>query len=202
MERETQCPIWETVSTERTNEGAVIARSSEPILTAESVIVSDRSGGAYRIDPQVIVWGALKGLTDLEKARLTTWLVDQRRHGNPVPTVTVELIESFRATGKTDSLSVPERAERLLHFIAEQTKKAGYHVGVFPTALSAYAWTESTEWNEVDFLLDYLRSEELIIGSLSVAGGGQFKVTVKGYARVAERATNPDKYAGICSHVV
>ncbi len=164
MERETQCPIWETVSFERTKENSVIARTSEPVLTLESVIISDRAGGAYRIDPQVIVWGVLKGLTDLEKARLTTWLVDQRRHGIPVPTVTVELIESFRATGKTDSLSVPERAERLLYFIVNQTERAGASVDIVPDSFSAYAWSESTIWNEVEFLLDYLRSEELITG--------------------------------------
>ena len=192
MERVTQCPIWETVSTERTNEGTVIAGSSEPILTRESVIVSDRAGGAYRIDPQAIVWGVLKGLTDQEKARLTTRLVDQRRHGIAEPIVTLDLVESFRATGESDSLSVPERAERLLHFIAEQTKRAGATVPILQTTLSAYAWSESTEWDEVDFLLDYLRSEELIVGSFSINGGGQVRVTVNGYARVAERATNPD----------
>lgn len=192
MERKVQCPIWSTESVERTDEGWVRARTSEPVLTQESVIVSDRAGGAYKIEPQVKIGSLLEGLSDQEKARLTTRLVDQRRQGIAIPVVTLDFVESFRATGESDSLLVPERAERLLHFIAEQTKKAGDHVAVFPDSLSAYAWTESTEWNEVDFLLDYLRSEELIVGRFSMNGGGQVRVTVKGYARVAERATNPD----------
>ena len=192
MKREIQCPIWETASIERTDEGLVKAGTSEPVLTRESVIISDRAGGAYRIEPQAIIWGFLEGLTDQEKARLTTWLVDQRRHGIAEPIVTFNLVESFGATGQSDSFSVPERAERLLHFIAEQTRRAGATVSILNTTLSAYAWSESTGWDEVAFLLDYLRSEELIEGSFLANGGGKVRVTVKGYARMSDRATKPD----------
>jgi len=192
MEREIQCPIWKTESIERTNEGLAKAGTSEPVLTQESVIISGRAGGAYRIEPQAIVWGVLDGLTDKEKARLTTWLIDQRRHGIAEPIVTFDLVESFGVTEDSDSLSVPNRAERLLYFIAEQTSRAGSTVPILSNALSAYAWSESIFWDEVAFLLDYLRSEGLIVGSFLANGGGKVSITVNGYARIAERATNPN----------
>ena len=192
MEREIACPIWGTASREISGEGWVKTGTSEPVLTPRSLIISERAGGAYRVDSQANVWVPPSTLTGQEKARLTTWLVDQRRHGISMPIVTVDLVESFRATGRTDSLSVPERAERLLHFIAEQTGRAGATVPILKTTLSAYAWSESTDWDEVEFLLDYLRSEELIAGVFLAQGGGQVRVTVNGYARITDRATNPD----------
>ena len=197
MEREIACPIWGTDSKEITDENWVNASTSVPVVTQETLIISDRAGGAYRIGPLTIallVTGRLAGTpTDRQKARLTTWLVDQRRHGTAEPTIAFDSVKSLRATGETDSLSVPERAERLLHFIAERTRSAGATVSILNTTLSAYAWSESTEWDEVAFLLDYLRSEDLIVGSFLANGGGKVRVTVKGYDRIAERATNPDR---------
>ena len=196
MERKIACPIWGTDSIESTDESWVKAGTSEPIVTEQSLIISERAGGEYRIKSLANVLlnsGRLAGTpTDGQKARLTTWLVDQRRHGIAAPIVTLDLVESFRATGITDSLSVPERAERLLNFIAEQTGRAGATVPIFKTTLSAYAWSESTDWDEVEFLLAYLRSEELIAGAFLAQGGGHVRVTVKGYTRLTDRATNPD----------
>lgn len=97
MERKIACPIWGTDSIESTDESWVKAGTSEPIVTEQSLIISERAGGEYRIKSLANVLlnsGRLAGTpTDGQKARLTTWLVDQRRHGIAAPIVTLDLVE-------------------------------------------------------------------------------------------------------------
>ena len=195
MEGEIKCPIWGTQSIVLADEGWVQPTTSEPVLTQESVIISDRAGGAYRIEPLVNVWGFAKVFTDQEKARLTTWLVDQRLQGIEAPLVTEQTIEYVKYQR---ALSVHERAERLLRFLAGLADTVGTGVDVNKFTHAAYAWSESLEWKDIVFFLNYLRES----GWLQQGGGYdamyqdvglvQGIVTVAGHNRIAERATNID----------
>ena len=93
-------------------------------------------------------------LEDAKKARLTTWIIDQRRQGDTCPAVTNEIVsyvESKRA------LQAHERADRLLRFIADRTGLLGTRVPIHEEAMDdACAWSESTDPREVTYLLDYL----------------------------------------------
>ena len=171
---------------------------------------SPRAGGSYH-------WGDDKreGLRSFEKideahkARVTTWLVDQRRLGNTSPTITRAVID---VTESARPLSVHERADRLLRFLAEETTIVGQRVtlgevvaeeepsmfGGVPVNLDpgrtswlSMAHSESTEPQEIYFLLDYLNRMGWIEGdSPRPHGLGEFIVTVRGYGRIAEQETN------------
>ena len=138
-------------------------------------IESKRAGGKYEISSEVAK--SIEGLEDPEKVRLTTWLVDQRSQGVSQPKVTEEIIDYVKTKRL---LSVPERADRLLRFIAEKTEKIGNPVS-FHTLKDAgnpnvqkrrskeiqnthlaYAWSESTDWEEIDYFFLYDDEEGLV----------------------------------------
>ena len=93
-------------------------------------------------------------MTDAQKARLTTWLVDQRMQGVELPEITDAVVK--HAIVKR-TLGVHERADRLLRFIARQSGTVAEQVGVTRDTLGTYAWTESTTWPEVDYYMRHLR---------------------------------------------
>lgn len=183
------CPIWGP-----DHEATVIQDKSRVVevgidATDETVIVdSDRAGGKYEITGEGQL--SLRVLGDSEKARLTTWLVDQRIQGIETPVVTEEIVEYTR---NRRPLQVHERAERLLQFIAKQSDGVGSDVLIrffnSDSDTAALAWSESTEWREVDYFFDYLREIGLLSGR-HVNSGFLAKVTVKGHTRIAEQATN------------
>ena len=129
------------------------------------------------------------------KARLTTWLVDQRRHGIREPVITWDIANNFRLTDDGDSLSVSKRGERLLRFLVDQTKSAGDEVDVNDQDGQAFAWSESTQWSEVSYLLAYLTGQGLVgvidRSSVAIKRHGAV-VTVNGYGFIEEANVAPD----------
>ena len=156
-------------------------------------VESPRSGGSYEVFDNVFSL-KLQGLDDHKKARLTTLLVDWRNHHGEglVPEVTPELIE--RAC-RTTPLSVYERAERLLRYVAKQSKAIGdtvnlnwEHAITSDTDRHAMAWSESTTLDEVQFLVAYLLQQ----GWIAKHQQGYYAVTVDGYRRIADIKENAD----------
>ncbi len=159
------CRIW---GQDYTAVGQSIPDPSKLVVTE-----SDRAGGGY------VILGSvdrhIAGLEDGEKARLTTWLVDQRLQGNLRPVVSDEIVEY--AINKYPLL-IYERAGRLLRFLSKQTTVAGEFISLFqhsgeftrdsygspiypdmptnPTFLAAMAWSESISPGEISYLVDYL----------------------------------------------
>lgn len=112
---------------------------------------SDRAGGLYRIGLNTA--HSLLLTTDIDmsmRARLTTMLVDQRSVGEPRPLVTQELIKQAQ---NKHSLSVYERADRLLKYLAEQ-KIMGRYLYRIPEG--SLAWSESMAMDEQAVILEYL----------------------------------------------
>ena len=199
------CRIW---GQDYTAVGQSIPDPNKVVVTE-----SDRAGGGY-----VILGGVgqhIAGLEDGEKARLTTWLVDQRLQENLRPVVTEEIVEY---AVNRHRLPIHERADRLLTFLSRLTIVAGesiflfQHSGEFPsdafgssiypdmptnpTFLAAMAWSESTSPEEVSYLLDYLEEEgwvhESYKGSGPISRSHQYRVTVSGHVRITEETAKTD----------
>ena len=175
----TSCLIW----------GGSYDASGLPIYPTHMARVDDspRTGGGYMVPwPSTLV----SNLSDKEKARLTTWLVDQRTHGDELPAVTEAVINHIKTK---PSLEVYERADRLLRFVAESLDTLGDHVTVSSEDCdAACAWSESIEWKEVFYLLSYLKAKGWL--GTGIFQDNMFKgwPTVDGYNRIEERRTNVD----------
>ena len=123
--------------------------------------------GGYMVPlPSTLV----SSLSDKEKARLTTWLIDQRMQGVPLPAITAAVVNHVKVKRP---LSVRERADRLLQYLSNLVSVVGASVGLGTPAVNpdsfgqrpmsegatsweAMAWSESIQALEVQYLLDYL----------------------------------------------
>ncbi len=177
------CPIW----------GEPYSATASDRAGGTILINSDRTGGEYIIDAPAFI--NLTNLEDAHKVHLTTMLVDQRMHGNVAPKVTVELIESAK---NKPSLPVHERAERLLRYFARKSGNIGDDLDIGgdsdPLCQGSMAWSESTGWEEVLFLAQYLQERGWIngdIGDLLGAVGG-IQVSVEGYSHISDLASERD----------
>ena len=150
MPSSSSCPIWGTA--------AAIA----PPMGDYSDVDSPRAGGRYWIS------GSARAIIDNNcdqrcKARLTTFLVDQRKGGNEMPKVYDRHLEWAR---DGEILPVWTRAERLLRFIAGRIDHLG-HDYTLPSwskdddGLEALAHSESIGPSELAYLESYLVSQGL-----------------------------------------
>lgn len=161
---------------------------------------SDRAGGAYKMrsDTRHLI----EGRGDPWKARLTTWLINQRERGVEVPMITGEIVDLI---DRQRPLPVYERAERLLRFIAKQVARSGKGtVGTrvkveasSPIVPAAYAWSESIEWDEIAYFMRYLESKgwyDRLEDPTPLREAIRFtgSVTVEGHSRIEEQETNVD----------
>ena len=178
--QEAHCPIWGG------NNLAEVGLDARTRMYR--VKHSPRAGGAYEISDLTALADA-PDMTDAEKARLTTWLIDQRRQGNEMPMVNREVISYVKSNRP---LPVHERADRLLRFIARSSETVGERVEVRQDTQAAYAWSESTKWDEVDYFLDYLKTYGWIHGIGFGGGGFHGTVTIDGHNRIANQETNVD----------
>ena len=153
------------------------------------VETSPRAGGAYSIGREAILAIRDNYLSDLEKARLTTTLIDQRRQGFRFPLVNGALLERVKGSRP---LPVHERAYRLLSFMAEQTENIGDRFRIPFGDPSALAYSESTKGHEVYFLLDYLKQAGWIDGNFLANASFEGVLTVEGYSHIAEANSNVD----------
>ena len=158
---------------------------------------SPRSGGNYVINIDV-GWHISEGqLTDDQKARLTTMLVDQRRRtGEEWPLVTPSVIEKAM---NTPMLPIQERADRLLRYIAEcSSNRIGQSVPILyvrdPIQLGGLAWSDSVNHSELEYLCKYLSKNNWIELPLNIDGGPPptTLVTVEGYSRIEGQRTQLD----------
>ncbi len=181
------CPIWGTPAT--------IKESSDFLYE----VSSSRAAGLYKIsrslndDAKWMLW------SNIQKALLTTWLIDQRLQGAVLPEITAELIDnSWRQMRQP--LPVPARADRLLRYLANKFSVIGSPVTSLLNDDIYYemlAWSESANERELLFLADYLVKREWVDKSRNNNGVFMSTVTVDGYARVAELdAKNNDSLQG------
>ena len=183
------CPIWghPHPATSRT----------DPQTGVRFVSNSDRAGGGYIVRDTLEI-GRMSALGRNEKARLTTWLIDQRAQGNEFPEITEQVLDDVV---RKRPMQAHERAERLLQFIGSRTKTVGSPYDVRGGIEDgAYAWSESTTVEEIGFLIHYLVNRGWLYASEQVTRRtigpydvpAVFRVTVDGYSHIGQRFTSVD----------
>ena len=160
--------------------GTVFAKVT-PVADRLLRVSSPRAGGAYLVSHRTKVT-YLANLNSEEKARLTTWLVEERSRRVECPTVTSEIVQYVR---RNPSLPAHERAYRLLQYLVELSETVGRRVCLYSRSSSVYlerkppshssmapdarnilersdtaaARSESTNIDEVGFCWDFSRNE-------------------------------------------
>lgn len=116
---------------------------------------SDRVGTSYSMSRSTQLILESKKLCDLDRAKLTTILLNLNRQGEETPEVTPDLINRALAA---QSLTVAERADRFLMFIGSEcdTIDEVYISAITHLVERELAWTESTSNEELAYLWDYL----------------------------------------------
>ena len=174
------CQIWPE------HEGTGYFDTSGYVITVEN---SPRAGGKYRIERSAKIVLDSDNVSDEERARLTTMLVDQRQQGIGWPTVTVNMVEIARSKSP---LLAQQRAIRLLRFMSEKADTIASFVSFNTQSDDAYAWTESIQWNEIAYLIQYAETMGWLQGDQYIGGSFQGRLTIDGYDLVAELRTNVD----------
>ena len=183
MNEDSTCPIWGTSATEFSTHGQDGHEVDSP-----------RAGGRYFIFGTAVA--ILKSRDASLKARLTTWLIDQRRLGIGCPEVDSNTIKDAEARRP---LPIRERADRFLRFLADLEMYPGggfpgLVYGIAPTNFFlALSWLESAvspgniekQGREIDFFGAYLEKQGWI-ESYESRGYTYNRVTVTGHVRLAE----------------
>ena len=177
------CPIWGMWAVEF---------SRDYIISLES----PRAGGYYQITREAEL--LLQDCDDRMKVRLTTWLVEQRRLGNPRPKITEKTISEAEQWRNKSAI---RRADDILVYLAQMTQTLGkqitFHAFLPPhhviqpdnenkIYLELLAYSECVDREELIFLLDHLKNLELIRYDSDGSGGYTCVLTVDGHARLAK----------------
>ena len=142
---EEECPIWGTPATRDPKNGDGV--------TCDSL----RAGGRYFISRTAI--SELKHWTDEDKAKLTSWLVEQRRLGIELPKVDSYILEDMR---KRPMSSMRARVDNLLRYLEQKNERIGDFVEVvfynsdrsYKDSPEILAWTESIKITEALALVE------------------------------------------------
>ena len=160
------------------------------------LVDSPRSGGQYFIGLRVAA--ALSSHEENLKPRLTSWLIEQRQLGTVRPQITVTTLDHIR---QRRNLSVHRRADNLLRYIQRQLPHIGSvfyfetDAGILGdpqrpeprrTCMEMLAWSESTEIEEILYLLDYLKSTSKIQQESHGATCFKYRLTVLGHSHLDE----------------
>ncbi len=171
-----ECVIWGEPAKVKSGEGDY------------SEITSDRAGGSYRVTGSVIE--EVQRLPDDQKALLTTWLVDERRHGNAPPIIDTGVLLRL---SELRPLRLQERKDRLLLLLKSENDDVGHRFTTSDPSkpkdadrLVALlgAWTGSRNRKEVVWLI-----EELVKDHFLHRPGGQrhdFTIDSRGWERLEE----------------
>ena len=167
------CLIWgsHVESIETTDDGFTIVRGST------------RADGDYKISADA---RAIMSSFDSDaRARLTYWLSKTRKLGTALPAIDTQLVDSVHFASQT---AVHQRAVGLLEYIAARSDRIAEYVSIYPNDNGALAQSESTVWQEVQFLLDYLIDGRWI---KMWPSGMDYGVTAAGYAYLEDQRSAP-----------
>lgn len=172
------CPIWGTPAHREIE--------NPPRPRDGSYVNSPRAGGKYFIAGS---YQSEVGALDNEiKARLTSWLIEQRRFGEEWPEITPEAIADAK---QRRDLPIYERADRFLFYLRRIEPSVGQRFLLDEDdILNALAWTESriVDWRDmhdhVDFFLAYLETRSWIERRRNQGN----RLTVDGYSHLEKLA--------------
>lgn len=185
MMMQSTCPIWQTLATvhQTTRDGQHVD--------------SSRAGGEYFVSGSAATM--LGSLDELDKVKLTSWLVEQRRLGVTCPEVFSNTLYELKQRRLP---SVHERADALLRYLAAKSDLLGHVIAFYAgqvTSSSDYrygmlSWTASRKLSEIITLAEYCAAEGWIEHhvtsptTLSDVRGDTHELMLRppGYARLAE----------------
>ena len=150
--------------------------------------MSDSSPIQGRFETDSSAEAALRNLEPHERARLGTLFLELEAAGNRPSTITVQLIDKAKARTPTP---VVERAERLLRFLHDETSQIGETLEYQHGDPRPRLYSESIDDSETHFLLESLAQQDLV-ADYSALGIFGAKLTVHGFAHVAQQAAAPD----------
>lgn len=171
------CPIWGTPT-----------RTTDLYRGDGSNVDSPRAGGKYFVDGRAEIM--VGDLDDRKKARLTTWLIEQRRLGVGRPDIVSYGNDIELKTQRPDT-TVHARADQLLKYISKKSLYIGM-IYEFKRKEESFdrmemlAYTESVNEEELEYLLGYLGKQEWLNSESETFGSIDLALTVEGYARLAE----------------
>ena len=178
--RITTCPIW---GSDYKAEGFF-----DEATRTYHVDDSPRAGGGY-VASEVELKAKLPHFNSATKARLTTWIIDQRLQGNASPNITTDILDYARSR---PSLAVQERVDRLLRYLASKFNTVGEELLLARDDEGAFAWSESVAWNEIDFYARFLLDRNWLTGGTFSDIGFKVAVSVDGYNRISEFSSRSD----------
>ena len=185
MSRTEKCLIWETV-----------AEIDDPVGGSDGTAVnSPRAGGRYFITGTA--GSMIRSRDKCVKARLTTWLIEQRRLGVECPEVASNTIGDAE---RRHSLAVHERADRLLQFLESRQEHIGAWISIQVTnpgenvfgpghtefGGELLAHSESTKPIEVQYLVEQLEKRRFLEVRQQEGHETEHTTTTDGYAYLAE----------------
>lgn len=185
MSNNQPCPIWGTPAIAECGGGAYFRRVESP-----------RAGGKYEIFEDIA--HAMRQHEDGLKIRLTSWLIEQRRLGNPRPQINPDTISAAK---QWRDESAVRRADSILEYLADRSNTLGQEVALqtLPesttkvsvddferTYLELLAHSGCMSSDELVFLLKHLRDRQFIEYRAGLSGMLTCALTVKGYTRLAE----------------
>ena len=189
--RNAQCAIWPEFPAKEISDHNSFRRRSV-------YYDSPRAGGRYEITRHA--GKRLEHMADTVanqqiKARLTTWLVEMRQQGHEWPFVTTDVIAAVMCE---PSLHITDRAKRLLMFLARLSPNLGTWYSLSgDESLSAMALSESTDFNEVVELTEFLNRNGLVNPPVRPWGDRIiFKLTAEGLAYTERPDQEPSRRIG------
>jgi hypothetical protein len=140
----------------------------------------DRTAGAYTID--ILAFNRMSSDDAAFKARLTTWLIDQRRAGNQWPMITPEVLDRV---WRQSSLRLSDRIERFFVLLSTLRVRPGSEFFILNQQPNSWfnlvaAWTESHSDADTLGLLGLLGS----MGLIKSTSAGASSLTPDGFARL------------------
>ena len=178
-----QCLIWGTPAIED------MSRQGD-----YTCVNSPRAGGKYWIDGRAVQF--FRNLnnapesqeTERKKARLTTWLIEQRRLGIDRPKIYhYEIDEVFRRP----DMMIQARIDQFLKYIRDKSPHIGSQFEFVrndehQTSQELLAFTESTTEEELEYLINHLLTRDWLNKLSATFGYIEVEITVDGYSRLAE----------------
>jgi DNA-binding PadR family transcriptional regulator len=172
-----QCPIWGT-------------QASLEKDGSSTLVDSARVGVGYAIE-RIAIDDYLHNrvpIGEAEKARITTWIIDQCNLGVDRPRITSQVVSDAL---RSRPLLVRERGDRLLRYIRIQLPKIGdlLRVSNREPADGLLAWSESTTREEIQYLLDYLVKSGVVEPIQRALEVDLYTISPAGHAYLAELET-------------
>ena len=172
MNEERACPIWDSDACVEQGDGDF------------ELVDSPRTDGTYCLTGRARL--LVESCDERTRARLTTWMCDQRRLGEHHPRVDEPTIQSAK---ERPALKVLERADRLLQYIDQHTPSIGRPFK-FSWSPGDRLWrmlarTECTEDDELKYLARFLENQGWLEKRGEPGDSSEYTLTVEGYSRLS-----------------